>query len=104
MSKQYRVKWEMDIEADTPEEAARAARDYQLDPEAIVGVFVVYEVAHDINGRGERSRPGVRVDLDALEGRYANPDDDCRYCVGGDEDAPCTCVNATCKHGAERER
>lgn len=29
MSQEYRVRWEIDIEADTPEEAARIARDYQ---------------------------------------------------------------------------
>lgn len=71
---EYRVKWEMDVEADTPEEAARVARDYQLDPEAIVGVFDVYK--RDGHGGNEHPPTRVRVDLDALEGRYADDDDE----------------------------
>lgn len=37
----YLVKWEIDIDADTPEDAARQARDYQLDESAQVGYFTV---------------------------------------------------------------
>ena len=37
----YRVLWAIDLEADTAQEAARMAREMQLDPEAQVGHFVV---------------------------------------------------------------
>jgi hypothetical protein len=65
---EYRVRWEINIEADTPEEAARIARDYQLDPEAIVGVFDVREWKTAL--RGAPAGDPVRVDLDVLDERY----------------------------------
>lgn len=39
----YRVRWEIDVEAETPEEAARDARDYQQwpRPNYWCGVFQV---------------------------------------------------------------
>lgn len=37
----YHVTWEIDIEADSPEEAATVARYIQLDPENIATVFAV---------------------------------------------------------------
>lgn len=63
----YKVTWEIDVEADTPGQAARLARDYQLDPEAVVGVFYVARRASKYS-----TFEGTRVDLDALEGRYTN--------------------------------
>lgn len=69
---EYRVKWEMDIEADTPEQAARKARDYQLDPDAIVGVFHVRERL----GRYSTVSDTVRVDLDTLDGRFDEDEDE----------------------------
>lgn len=56
---EYRVTWEMDIEADTPQDAAKQARQYQLDPTAIVGVFDV---------RDHATGAQHRVDLDELAG------------------------------------
>lgn len=44
----YRVKWEIDIEAETHEEAARAARKIHCDPESIATQF---DVAANVNGR-----------------------------------------------------
>lgn len=59
---EYRVQWEMDVEADTPQDAARVARDYQLDADAIVGVFYVYQRMPN----GVVLNAYARVDLDAL--------------------------------------
>lgn len=36
---EYRVAWYIDVEAETPKEAAEKARQYQRNPEAQVGVF-----------------------------------------------------------------
>ena len=53
----YRVTWVIDIEADTPTQAARAALAIQRDPESIATVF---EVSND---DGTDSR---RIDLEEL--------------------------------------
>lgn len=39
---QYRVRWEIDLEAPTPVEAARMALEIQRDPDSIATVFEVY--------------------------------------------------------------
>jgi hypothetical protein len=39
----YRVKWEIDLEADSPREAAEKALAIQRDPESIATVFWVWE-------------------------------------------------------------
>lgn len=39
----FHVTWEIDLEADSHEEAAKIARDIQLDPDSIATVFDVYE-------------------------------------------------------------
>lgn len=54
---EYRVIWEIDIEADDLVSAAREARSHQLDPEATVGVF-------DVTDKGGRTG---RVDLDEAQ-------------------------------------
>jgi hypothetical protein len=53
----HRVLWEIDIDADTPVEAARKALAIHRDPESIATVFDV------IDKRGKR----VRVDLSKQE-------------------------------------
>lgn len=55
--KSYLVTWEIDIDADTPEDAARKALAIQRDPASIATVFDVY----DCDGRAGL----VRVDLGA---------------------------------------
>lgn len=52
----YNVTWEIDIDADTPEEAAREARRYQREG-TWVGVFNVFDERGD----------GHHVDLDELD-------------------------------------
>ncbi|MFH2076397.1 MAG: hypothetical protein ABIJ57_13810 [Pseudomonadota bacterium] len=37
----YRVKWEIDVEAETPQKAAEEAKGAQLDPESIATIFNV---------------------------------------------------------------
>lgn len=56
---EYRVCWEIDVEADSPREAAEKARDYQRHGKAC-HVYDVY-----LQG----TENGEVVDLDALEGR-----------------------------------
>jgi hypothetical protein len=43
MEKTYKVVWEIDIAADSPEEAARKALEYQRDRESLATVFNVTE-------------------------------------------------------------
>lgn len=54
----YRVEWTMDIEADSPEEAARKALAVQRNPESIATVF---DVQADDGG------DAVRIDLTELD-------------------------------------
>lgn len=53
--KTYRVEWAIDIDADDPVDAAKRAREIQMDPASSATVFDVIE--HD--GDGE----AVQVDL-----------------------------------------
>ena len=53
--KGYTLYWKIEIDADSPREAARRARDIQLDPNNTATVFEVFE--HD--GDGEP----INVDL-----------------------------------------
>lgn len=63
--REYVVTWRIDIEADSPEEAARKAREIQLRPNSIANVFTVTE----------RGAPLSRVvDLDACDGRIPKRD------------------------------
>lgn len=61
---EYRVLWEIDVDADSPREAAEKARAIQKNPASHATVFYVTE-------RGSQSE-AVRVDL--MEG--LNPEDD----------------------------
>jgi hypothetical protein len=56
----YRVSWAVDVDADTPEEAARLTLAMQRDPAGIATVFDV---------QPEQGGPAARIDLDALGGR-----------------------------------
>jgi hypothetical protein len=53
MTKTYNVSWEIDIDADSPREAAEKARAIQLRDASTATVFMVF------NDRGD----GVQVDL-----------------------------------------
>jgi len=48
----YRVTWEIDIEASTPLEAAKLARQYQIEPDTTGVVFDVWD-----------EKQGHRIDL-----------------------------------------
>ncbi len=41
MTIEYKVTWEIEVEADSPDEAARMCRKIQLDPRNIASVFMV---------------------------------------------------------------
>jgi hypothetical protein len=51
----YLTRWEIDVYADSPEDAARCALEIQRDPTSTATVFEVLDV--------ETSGPGVRVDV-----------------------------------------
>ena len=57
----YRVVWEIDIDADTPEEAARIALDIQRDPESLATVFRV----HPYTRAGTPAKRHYLVDVQA---------------------------------------
>ena len=59
MSNRYLVKWVIDLEADTPEEAARAALAIQRDPASTATVFEIFNDCGDLLHR---------VDLDPAHG------------------------------------
>jgi hypothetical protein len=50
----YTVRWEIDIDADTPEEAATRARAIQLDPDSAATFFEVL---------GQNGEPNIEVDV-----------------------------------------
>lgn len=57
---EYRVTWVIDVDADTPEDAARKAREYQIDPDSTANVFDV------VNREIPEAKP-VRIDLQDLD-------------------------------------
>jgi hypothetical protein len=59
----YAVTWDIEIDADSPEEAARLAREMQTDPTTTATIFDVTD------GRGRRTR----VDLDSGESTPLTP-------------------------------
>ena len=59
MSQTYHVEWSIEIDAETPEEAARKALEIQRDSASCATVFDVYEM----DGDGE----ATRIDLDDLD-------------------------------------
>jgi hypothetical protein len=60
---EYRVIWEIDIHADSPKEAAEAAREVQLRPDMPATVFEVWDYA---------KQKMNRVDLATAAGRLEN--------------------------------
>ncbi|MFI1401078.1 hypothetical protein [Streptomyces sp. NPDC020681] len=56
---EYTVAWTTQIDSDSPEDAARQARQKQLDPESTADVF-------HVSARGSGT---VEIDLSALDGR-----------------------------------
>ncbi|HEV8029657.1 MAG TPA: hypothetical protein VGP42_01430 [Stellaceae bacterium] len=56
----YRVRWEIEVEAETPHEAAQKARFYQTKPGTTATVFEVAEVHPYAAGRNGRP---VTIDL-----------------------------------------
>lgn len=58
MPKEYTVTWKIDIQADSPEEAAKIARVIQLDPDSTAEYFDVREFGTD--------GPDILINLDQL--------------------------------------
>lgn len=48
MTTHYEVKWEIDIDADSPEEAAQKALEIQRDPNSIATHFEVRKATYDV--------------------------------------------------------
>lgn len=57
----YRVKWEIGVDADTPEEAAELARTIQQDKENTATFYLVKDLTH-----GKRAKQ-IQVNVDARE-------------------------------------
>jgi len=62
--KNYLVVWTIDIDADSPEEAAQVARDIQLDPKSTAMVFGVSHSEVVRKAMFKLQHRFVRVDLD----------------------------------------
>lgn len=84
----YRVKWEIDVEADTPEEAARKALAIQRNPESIATVFDVEEP-----GRLTYARIDLTPGAGGERVRFA-----CKYC--GSESV---CADAAARWDFDRQ-
>lgn len=80
---QYLVKWEIDIEADSPMEAAEKALEIQRDPDSIATCFKVIHPADD----EKRSWSDIDLSAEAIRPRYGNdsydPGDECPNCKSG---------------------
>jgi hypothetical protein len=48
----YRVTWEIEVDAKSPEDAALLARNIQLDPESAATHFIVRRTVSQVSGRG----------------------------------------------------
>jgi hypothetical protein len=68
--KNYRVTWEIDLSAKTPEDAAVMALAIHRDPTSIATVFAV---TGDGDVRGRAVRVWVDVDPNTDEGTIVNP-------------------------------
>jgi hypothetical protein len=77
MSRSYHVVWEIDLDADSPEEAARLAYSYQQNPESTATVFEVTEADSaevvnlrvDVADDGGFSEAGQHAPGEVCEGR-----------------------------------
>ncbi len=53
MTRTYTVRWEIDVDAESPKEAAKQALEIQRDPESLATVFEVFEYgAHEYDLSG----------------------------------------------------
>lgn len=81
-NKNYRVIWEIDVEAASPELAAQAAKEIQLDYESTANVFKVA-----LNDKAKNFVPAQmfqEVDLDAFVRtcrKCGCTDDNCEQCI-----------------------
>ena len=64
----YRVTWEIDLEANSPREAAEQAQEIQRDPNSIATVFAVSAWA---DTKGLVKKPTVMIDVQ-LNGEEAS--------------------------------
>ena len=73
---EFRVAWEIDVEADSADEAARKALEIHRDPESTATVFQVYNledrkvdwnIDEERDARSALVDGGVTVDLSALD-------------------------------------
>jgi hypothetical protein len=59
----YRVRWDIDVDADSPHAAARAAREIMLDPHSTATYFRIID-----NENG--SKCGVNLEREIWEGEF----------------------------------
>lgn len=67
----YRVEWSMDITAESPEHAARLAKEYICAPDSWANVFEVY----DTTDRATNDYKVVTIDLTAIDEVLASGSD-----------------------------
>ena len=75
--RRYRVRWEIDIEADSPREAAEKAREIQTNPESMATVFQVIQIHDYTDGTCTPGEP-IHIDTAAVEcecGEIVAPND-----------------------------
>lgn len=65
----YRVRWEIEVDALSPLEAAHRARAVQLDPESADTIFTVNHEP----GAGEDDQGEAEIDLSPLPGPFSRP-------------------------------
>lgn len=66
---EYKVVWQIEIDAVTPEDAARQAQAIMLDPESLATVFHVWEYSgkRGVIDLNHGLKPPVEVDLSTSE-------------------------------------
>jgi hypothetical protein len=73
---QYHIIWEIDLDADSPQAAARQAREHQTRPGTTATVFDVTEI---VSARAAVIKPSARIDLlDLLDLDEELPDPETR--------------------------
>jgi len=75
---EYRIKWEIDLEADSPEQAARLAQAIQRDPKSTASIFEVVPMEKMIEPKlNEHEKT---IDLDELDEEKAENYCNCEMC------------------------
>jgi hypothetical protein len=98
MSKAYTISWSINVDANTPEEAARLAHDAATDPETLTTVFEVQE------GEFPRVTPARYIDaIDIADHTYRNHYHCDRCDVEWEDEWSCMCNDRCPRCNVETE-